>query len=70
MYQIKGRKFGFYSDCEFFFTVGTWTGLLAFSILIGVALLAVDLLYTIKIGDRFENPKGKAAVMAVKGQET
>lgn len=64
--KVKTR-FGFYSDCEYFFDVGSWTGLLTIAMIIAVVLIGVDLLFTIKIGDRFENPHGKGAVMGVKG---
>ena len=56
-------RFGYWSDCENFFEIGAWSGLLTIAMFIGIALFATSLLYNIVTVDRFENPKGKAAVM-------
>lgn len=62
-----GNKFGSANYCTSFFTSGIWMGITSSLLCLGILLVGVTRMMSIKSNDRFDDPKGKALV--IKAQE-
>lgn len=63
-YGVKKGQFGYYNDCEPFFSTPIWMALISMSVMLGVLVFGLYMLCQITTMDRFDDPKGKTIIVA------
>jgi len=58
-FDIKKNNFGYYNDCEGFFTIPIWMGVVTMLAMLAIVLLGIAMLLSINTMDRYDDPKGK-----------